>query len=767
MGELSEKTTKLLTSLSVALGMWWATNILRLLNLFSLLTVSTDRANSTTEFLTFPSTSLSSLTCSFLCSHLSLFLSTTLSSHAQDYSLKGGVIQELDLHQGQGHGSQAEAHFSVHHLGLGLGISWLKYYIQLSKSIFNFSENLYKIPATMEESDAITKSSSVTSFTSDMLDNDDLFDVQNLEFESAPYDITTDIPGIGDVVIAKIGSGLPVTSNYYKNKEGSKAWKFLVSKALDVSILSEREIKKPKRVVAKLNPNSEELIDLGSNVSLLSSSIFEPVLAAKSHSASVSDQQVVFQNLLSLDLAAQPPHVVPDHPLSDSLNSSLDHSALRAGEVRSAGKEFRSMGEFLTHVDSDFVSAVIGGLEAGLRRTCEVKLVNKNELLPKENIGIIHALNQTVYNEFGPDRPDPKFCHKLAEILKSKYPQTFRVKKTVQTSFGSLEMKRNKGEGGHRDLVHRIGDNFYNKFTKKTVKRPEIGTENPEQKLASPGGKKLKKGYGVTAERYNYGKMSSKEEQEAAKNAFKKLYHSDSLEEKEQLTILARIYIQIQFRSLQPSQAAEDLKPLWSAGPSLLSSWFEWLVSGSRDGNLSVSADMQLIKVLNLVEQFIISKKGSSFEAEIEGVRESAELEYGNDIWFKIYLIKQLGKLFKNQAEKLIFIDGTDEFCDGPSEQEPNVFVTKQRLIGEDDYDERIVLSLRIGAKVIMEDITLSQALSGCIQLYFSFHLHYPTEADDLYQFVQRIFCNFREHEGARNKKNAVRKTFRDFEVGI
>ena len=96
-------------------------------------------------------------------------------------------------------------------------------------------------------------------------------------------------------------------------------------------------------------------------------------------------------------------------------------------------------------------------------------------------------------HEYETAPPDPKVCHKLSEILKSKYPQTYRVKKVVNSSFGPLNMKRKKGEGGHRDLVHRISDNFYNKFTMKTAKKTEIEAENSEQKSASPGGKKLKK----------------------------------------------------------------------------------------------------------------------------------------------------------------------------------------------------------------------------------------------------------------------------------
>ena len=71
----------------------------------------------------------------------------------------------------------------------------------------------------------------------------------------------------------------------------------------------------------------------------------------------------------------------------------------------------------------------------------------------------------------------------------------------------------------------------------------------------------------------------------------------------------------------------------------------------------------------------------------------------------------------------LIFVDGKDEVDSGPSEQQPNVFVTKQNMLGEEEYDEKICLSLRIGSKIIFEDLNLSQALAGCIIFFLSHFL--------------------------------------------
>ena len=50
------------------------------------------------------------------------------------------------------------------------------------------------------------------------------------------------------------------------------------------------------------------------------------------------------------------------------------HQLLEKGDLLGRSS---NLWEILTHVDKDFVSVVIGGFEAGLRKTCEEKLVNK------------------------------------------------------------------------------------------------------------------------------------------------------------------------------------------------------------------------------------------------------------------------------------------------------------------------------------------------------------------------------------------------------
>ena len=127
--------------------------------------------------------------------------------------------------------------------------------------------------------------------------------------------------------------------------------------------------------------------------------------------------------------------------------------------------------------------------------------------------------------------------------------------------------------------------------------------------------------------------------------------------------------------------------------------------------------------------------------------------------------VRDLAKMFKNQSEKVIFMDGYSDNKSGPGEQHPNILVIKKDSFGEYEFEQIFVINLRIGEKIIFKDISLAEAVAGVIQMYFSFNLLYPPEADDLCQFMERILCNFGSPDGARNKKGVIKKSFRDFEV--
>ena len=428
-----------------------------------------------------------------------------------------------------------------------------------------------------------------------------------------------------------------------------------------------------------------------------------------------------------------------------------------------AGKRFKSQAEFITELDQEFEKKVIDGLEAGLRLKVKEKLATNILLIPKENNAIVNSVLQNIFDQYGPVKPDIKFCERLAELLKYKFPATYREKYVVNSPLGKFDVQKSKGEGGYRGLAKRIGENFYNRIVRPTIKRPLIGEAENE----NPGKKKKmkKKGYCLSGEKWNIDIGATRKEKEEAKKEFKRFSDADSIKEKRDALMNAVVFIQKQFREMEPSQTVEDLSSFWEGGPEIMSDWFEWLVGGSKDGSLAATASLQMIKVLNITEKYIIDKRGEEFEKELNRLNEEVRGVNGDSTMYQVFLIRDLAKLFKNKPEKFIFIDGKDDKKSGPDEKYPNIYITKQNTFGEGDFEEKIVMNLRIGDKIIWKDISLPEALAGVIQIFFSFNMLYPVDLDDILQFTERILCNFGTDDGARNQKNNVKKSFRDFQV--
>ena len=429
-----------------------------------------------------------------------------------------------------------------------------------------------------------------------------------------------------------------------------------------------------------------------------------------------------------------------------------------------AGKRFKSQAEFITELDQKFEEKVIDGLEAGLRLKIKEKLENNTVLIPKENNAIVNSLLQYLFDQYGPVRPDKNFCERLAELLKYKFPATYREKYVVNSPLGKFDVQKSKGEGGYRGLAKRIGENFYNRNVRPTIKRPVIG----EAEIENPGkkkGKMKKKGYCISGEKWIIDTGATRKEKEEAKKEFKRFSDADSIKEKREVLMNAVVFIQKQFREMEPSQTVEDLSSFWEGGPQIMSDWFEWLVGGSKDGSLAATASLQMIKVLNITEKYIIDKRGEEFEKELNRLNEEVRGVNGDSTMYQVFLIRDLAKLFKNKPEKFVFNDGKDDKKSGPDEKYPNIYITKQNTFGEGDFEEKIVLNLRIGDKIIWKDVSLPEALAGVIQIFFSFNMLYPVDLDDILQFTERIVCNFGSDDGARNPKNNVKKSFRDFQV--
>ena len=98
---------------------------------------------------------------------------------------------------------------------------------------------------------------------------------------------------------------------------------------------------------------------------------------------------------------------------------------------------------------------------------------------------------------------------------------------------------------------------------------------------------------------------------------------------------------------------------------------------------------------------------------------------------------------------------------------QPFIHVLKVNQTGEGDYDERVCISVRIGTTLIFNDVSWTGALASGIELAFVFNLMFPKDADDIFQFVQRILANYGPADGARNSMGKVKRPFVDFQCAV
>ena len=356
---------------------------------------------------------------------------------------------------------------------------------------------------------------------------------------------------------------------------------------------------------------------------------------------------------------------------------------------------------------------------------------------------------------------------------------------TVETrDYGLLPVKRRRGEGGiTTDLATRIGDNFFNKFLRFGIRsfflqismvhilvfRPgtmkaavEIDTD---EVLDMSAKKKTRKNYGVNPEKYQLATKISKSDFQDAEAVFKTMKEDDELEVKIEICGKSRKYIQPKFRTLEPGNHILLLKTFWTmpTGPKVLSAWFQWICDEEKD--LSNVVNENLEDCLLMAQKVLILKKGASWEKKLNQVEADAEENNGNQILVNIFILRELAASFKNKPEKALFVEGEDD----PKELSalPFIHVIKVNNLGENDHDEAVKLSVRIGNSVVFDDISLTQGLASVIQLMFSFNLIYPADCDDFFEYIQRVVCKFGPVSGARNARGQLKKTFTDFQCSL
>ena len=121
-----------------------------------------------------------------------------------------------------------------------------------------------------------------------------------------------------------------------------------------------------------------------------------------------------------------------------------------------------------------------------------------------------------------------------------------------------------------------------------------------------------------------------------------------------------------------------------------------------------------------------------------------------------------MAKSWGNDPEKLFFIEGEDDI-QNISEQ-PYIYIVKVPHHGDAQYEESVVLSVKVGNSTIFESVNFCVSLAAVIQLCFVFNFTYSDQADDIFNYIQRCLAKFRPISVAMDKKGQLRKKFLDFQ---
>ena len=263
-------------------------------------------------------------------------------------------------------------------------------------------------------------------------------------------------------------------------------------------------------------------------------------------------------------------------------------------------------------------------------------------------------------------------------------------------------------------------------------------------------------------------KISPENYRQSEQNYFK-FENEEDVDKKLELLDQCREFLQVQFRTMDPTNHIQGLKKFWEQpfGLDLLSAWFEWVTNGSRDGCLKKTVAENSEMVFSMIKRVLSDMKGESWDKKFEEVLNNSHSNFGNDTESRIFLIRDLARTWKNQPEKILFYEGEDDLSKMSKQPFIHVIRVSQLGAGDSDYDYKLKISLRVGNTIIFDDISLVDAFSGLIQVIFSFNLMYPVEADDMFQFVQRIMASFGPTDGARNKSGKIRKPFLDFQCAV
>jgi len=299
-------------------------------------------------------------------------------------------------------------------------------------------------PQLVKSVSVCSEAESVASFLSDDLEDVDEADMKT--YDVAPEDIMHEYEG-KKIRVLKKGEKVPCNTKY--KVVGTTGISFRVSDQLGVTILkkidcSKKVIKTPESY--KFSPSSSSRISIKEE-----DDSFSPtgrgVLPVRKRRLEQEDAGGEAPAMKKVKEEV----VEPKH-----------------------GNKFRSQAEWICFVEKNFMEIICGGLDVSLREQTKKNVLSKVKLTPRQNAGVINSLNYAVKEQYGLQTPNQDLCRRLAQLLRSKIPDTYSVVEAVRTEYGDLPMSKQKGEGGVCKLEKRIAVNFYNKFMRssRTVMKP-------------------------------------------------------------------------------------------------------------------------------------------------------------------------------------------------------------------------------------------------------------------------------------------------------
>ena len=294
------------------------------------------------------------------------------------------------------------------------------------------------------------------------------------------------------------------------------------------------------------------------------------------------------------------------------------------------------------------------------------------------------------------------------------------------------------------------------------IKTAEVVSESD---LLDFSAKKVRRLYGIKHENWFTAKKITQTAYSKSESKFQNLADLDEADFTGIATCLeeSREFIQINFRTEDPSTHVNKLKIFWQKPNGLhnLNIWFEWLVGGSDRGNIMLVIEENMDQNMIIIERVLMEKNSEEYAKQLKYAKMSLMEKFGNMTMYYIHLMRELAKMWQNDPEKILYVEGEDSLQNISSQ--PYLHIVCVNQSGVADHVWKLLISVRVGGTIVFDDVTLGQGLAAILQVTFAFNLLYEKSVDDIYNFVQRILAKFGPADGARNDKNKLKKNFLDF----